>query len=135
MSIDKNEQYSKFLEELKQCLDELKHYHELEKQGNLFELPCKIGDTVYVRALCECVITEYDRETGSSDCPFEDDCEFEECISGTERLFETIITGIFNNGHGWYCALKGLCIEVSILDFGRTVFHTKEEAKQILNLA
>ena len=27
MSIDKNEQYSKFLEELKQCLDELKHYH------------------------------------------------------------------------------------------------------------
>lgn len=134
MSIDKNEQYSKFLEELKQCLDELKQYHALEKQGNLFELPCKIGDTVYLRAACKYVSDTYDK-TSTLTCPFKSDCGFKKCNKKNERLFETTIIGIFNDGHGWYCALKGLWIEVSILDFGRTIFHTKEEAKQKLNLA
>ena len=28
--------------------EKLKHYEDLEEQGRLIELPCKIGDTVYV---------------------------------------------------------------------------------------
>lgn len=134
MSIDINEQYSKFLEQLKQCLDELKQYHALEKQGNLFELPCKIGDTVFLRARCKCVSNIYDKKTNAKICPFQSDCKFEKCENGNERLFETAITGIFNDGHGWYYALRDLYVEVSVLDFGRTVFRTKEEAKRILNL-
>lgn len=29
------------------CLERLEHYEELEKQGSLLKLPCKVGDTVY----------------------------------------------------------------------------------------
>ncbi len=96
--------------------------------GNWHKLPCKVGDTVYVRALCECVNTIDDRETGTSDCPFEYDCEFEKCENGNERIFETTISSIFNDGTGWYCALKGLCFEVSVLDFGKTIFPTRHKA-------
>ena len=35
MSIDKNEQYNKYLEDLKRCLDELKQYHALEQRVNV----------------------------------------------------------------------------------------------------
>ncbi len=28
-------------------LEELKHYRDLEEQGRLLVLPCKVGDTVY----------------------------------------------------------------------------------------
>lgn len=98
--------------------------------GNWLKLPCKVGDTVYVRALCDCVCTIYDRETGASDCPFENDCEFEECENGNERIFETTISSIFNDGTGWHCDLKGLCFDVSVLAFGNTVFLTRKEAEE-----
>ena len=29
------------------ALDKLAHYEDLEEQGRLIELPCKVGDTVY----------------------------------------------------------------------------------------
>lgn len=134
MSIDKNEQYSNYLEELKRCLDELKQYHALENQGGFLNLPCKIGDTVFLRAACKCVGKANGKETDPPICPFKSDCKFEKCENRNERLFETTITGIFNDGHGWRYVLKGLYVEVSILDFGRTVFCTKEEAKRILNM-
>lgn len=35
------------IEELQLKLNRLKHYDELEQQGRLAELPCKVGDTVY----------------------------------------------------------------------------------------
>ena len=43
---------------------------------------------------------------------------------GNERIFETTISSIFNDGTGWHCVLKGLCFEVSVLAFGKTVFLT-----------
>lgn len=36
-------EYSSFRHYLK----ELQHYKDLEEQGRLIELPCKVGDTVY----------------------------------------------------------------------------------------
>lgn len=35
-------------EQLAKWLEELKEYKQLEEQGLLLKLPCKIGDTVYV---------------------------------------------------------------------------------------
>lgn len=32
----------------RQMFEKLKHYEDLEEQGRLIELPCKVGDTVYV---------------------------------------------------------------------------------------
>ena len=34
-------------EQLAEWLKDLQHYKDLEEQGRLIELPCKIGDTVY----------------------------------------------------------------------------------------
>ena len=33
--------------ELKKDVDKLAHYEDLEEQGRLIELPCKVGDRVY----------------------------------------------------------------------------------------
>ena len=99
---------------------------------NTNPFPCKVGDTVYLRIACECINTIFDRKTGASDCPFESDCKFEECNNGNERFVETTIDSIFNNGNGWYCSLKHLCIEISISDFGKTVFLARQEAEKAI---
>lgn len=52
--------------------DKLAHYEDLEEQGRLIELPCKVGDTVYV------VDTDYtDIYDLSSQYYFVIECEFE----------------------------------------------------------
>ncbi len=99
-------------------------------QRKLTELPCQVGDTVYVKTTCEYVYSHYDQETNCFDCPFENDCNFEECEDGNERLFATKVESIFNNGYGWSCTLKGLSLEIPVSDFGRTVFLTYEEADE-----
>lgn len=104
---------------IKEVVDKLAEYEDAEEQGLLIRLPCKVGDTVSIKAACECVVTNYDKETNTSDCPFEADCEFEECNNGNERLFTTIIE---NNGHGWYMCLKGIAIEIPVHHIGKTVF-------------
>ena len=98
----------------------------------IIKLPCKVGDTVYLKAACECINTIMDIEGGLVECPFECDCEFEKCNSDNERIFKTTIESIFNNGHGWYCSLNHIYIEISIRDFGKTVFLTWQEAENIL---
>lgn len=55
-----------------EALKELQHYKDLEEQGRLIELPCKVGDTVYV------VDTDYtDIYDLSSQYYFIIECEFE----------------------------------------------------------
>lgn len=52
--------------------EKLAHYEDLEEQGRLIELPCKVGDTVYV------VDTDYtDIYDLSSQYYFIIECEFE----------------------------------------------------------
>lgn len=38
---------SNFCEPIDEALNKLKHYEDLEEQGLLVRLPCKVGDTVY----------------------------------------------------------------------------------------
>ena len=99
---------------------------------DLTKLPCKVGDTVYIKTTCENVRKHIDRDTGLIECPFESECEFEECKNDNERLFGTVVEGIFNSGNGWHYTFKGLCIEVPLSDFDRTVFLSKAEAEQTL---
>ena len=113
----------------------LKDYEDKQEKGLLLELPCKIGDTVFIWECCDCVSVARDWETGIPECPFENDCEFEECEEGSERLFKTSVTSIWNNGRGWYFSVRGLCLEVSISAIGRTVFLTEAEAKEALEEA
>lgn len=92
--------------------------------------PCKVGDRVAVRACCECVATIPDNDACCFICPFEDDCECEECDDANERIFNTEISSIFNEGLGWKITFKDICgIEASYTDLG-TSFFVGENAEQ-----
>lgn len=85
-------------------LEKLAHYEDLEEEGCLIELPCKIGDTVYR------LTTRCDKD----DCPPIDcdKCDFDEQFVGIRKFkfgYETI-----------YLTEKQL---------GKTVFLTKAEAE------
>lgn len=99
---------------------------ELEKS----RLPIKVGDKVYLKAYCECVCMSKGCETGIEECPFENDCEFEECNNGNERLFKSTVESIWNEGTGWLFSVRGLCVEISVNDIGKYVFLTEEAAEQ-----
>lgn len=91
--------------------------------------PCKVGDVVELKACCECVSNSIDRETGTSYCPFENDCEFDECDDGNERKFRTTIESIYNIGSGWHASLRHINIEIPLCDFifGTNIRVVKEE--------
>lgn len=84
-----------------------KTYEDLEEQGLLLRLPCKVGDTVWdikynwVRGS---VVTRYDT------------------AQNIGKKYNEHIHIIFNGFHG--------CFNVE--DFGKTVFLTKEEAERAL---
>lgn len=112
---------------------ELQALKDKQEQGLLIELPCKVGDTVYIWNCCDYVCTSRDWETGIEECPFENECEFEECKEGNERLFKTRIESIWNNGSlGWQFCVRGLHLEISINVIGKTVFLTRSEAEEAL---
>lgn len=114
----------------KEEAEKFAEWKNVEAQGNLNIFPFKVGDTVYARASCEFVATRMDRDTGATECPFEDDCEFEDCDNSRIKLFKTTVESIFNNGYGWKFTLKGLYAQVPFSDIDRAVFLTKEEAEK-----
>lgn len=86
----------------RRIIEKLAEYEDLEEQGLLLRLPCKVGDTVY----------SLDRFCGGSlDCPSRP-CK--ECPDYQLEIYE----GKF--------ALK------DIPEFGKTIFLTQEEAEQKL---
>lgn len=93
-------------------LEELQRYIDLEKQGRLIELPCAVGDTVYV---------------------------VEEDSDGVVRLTEMkignlCVCGSVYNGELWnmYLTTDYMYSYKTIYDIGRTVFLTKAEAEAAL---
>ena len=96
-----------------QAYFKLKDYEDLEEQGLLMKLPCKVGDTVYAYCsefgilpyVVDCiVINEHITFQCSSDSNPIGDCP-SECLDE---------------------------IEPDITDFGKTVFLTQAEAEQKL---
>lgn len=83
--------------------NELKEYRDLEEQGLLLKLPCKIG---------------------TNKLYFVDDDKEIYCINGEEVSIKR-----FPNGEIIY---DYDCYEFSYDDFGKTVFLTKEEAEKAL---
>ena len=110
----------------------LKQYEDSYRDSQLAVFPCKVGDTVYLKACCECVLTSVDRTTGAIECPFECDCEYDECSNGNERIFKTTVASIYNVGQGWYITVKDLDIDIPLRDIGKYVFLTREAAEQAL---
>lgn len=135
---------------MKEALQRLKYYEDLEEQGLLLKLPCKVGDTVYVITTCKDFGKVLDGtlwgENGGFGtatgyyCPYElnDSCphddDFEECEGGcecfenTKAIFEDYVESIMIYADENVVFL-GNCGSVGFSDFGKTVFHTKEEAE------
>lgn len=95
----------------------LKDYEDLEEQGLLLQLPCKVGDTVY------CI---YERYTKCSENEQEFDeyscqgCECLECDSHKEYYMQSQKAYSLD----W--------IVSNLNNFGKIIFLTQEEAEQKL---
>ena len=79
----------------------LAHYEDLEEQGRLIELPCSLGDIVYVIW----------------------------CTFDGFNIRETQITSIKWFPTGWYFETGELMPAFKPKDFGERIFTTKEEAE------
>ena len=88
--------------------EKLKHYEDLEEQGRLIELPCKIGDTVYVVEDWGYRKELKEREVGVITLKGINDF--------SNEFWEDVYGGILGN----------------FSDIGKTVFLTKVEAEAAL---
>lgn len=102
---------------IRRIIERLAEYEDLEEQGLLLRLPCKVGDTVY------CI---YERYTKCSENEQEFDeyscqgCECLECDSYKELYVQS------------QKAYSLDCIVSNLKRFGKTVFLTQAEAEQKL---
>ena len=95
------------VENIVQQLEELKEYRRLEKEGLIFKLPCKEGDTVYT-------INSYI------------DCCNEECKLTKEECDEC-------SDYKRFYFVKETKFQIQMIaQLGRVLFLTKEEAEQKL---
>lgn len=101
--------------------EQLAEYEELEEQGRLLRLPCKVGDTVYV-------VTS----------PFNvfDDIEYDENMK--DEVYESYVSSVsfYESGEQYRIYAKATNHFIGVYfrecDFGKTVFLTKEEAEDRL---
>lgn len=101
--------------------ERLAEYEELEEQGRLLRLPCKVGDTVYV-------VTS----------PFNvfDDIEYDENMK--DEVYESYVSSVsfYESGEQYRIYAKATNHFIGVYfrecDFGKTVFLTKEEAEDRL---
>lgn len=124
-------------------LSRLEHYDYLDKNGRLLELPCEIGDEIYVICKCENIHTKLDGSLYDDDggpgtatgyyCPYEDDCPHnadscEEC-KDKEEVFKDTARMFFISENGIEIVPEncGVCCRL-----GEGIFLTQEEAERHL---
>lgn len=120
-----------------QLIDKLGNYEELEEQGLLLKLPCKVGDTVYVFCECGAIPKRLDGtlygengEPGTATgyyCPYEDNCphiiysdDCEKCKDKSE-VFEDTVKSITLEEDTIYVLTENCCVYSPI---GYAVFLT-----------
>ena len=102
-------------EQLAEWLEELKEYKELEEQGLLLKLPCKIGSNVYA------IATIYECKHDYLDCPM-DFPDVYQCERNCKCEYEYK-----------KLVVRPIIFKFEMLkDFNKKVFLTKEEAEQEL---
>ena len=95
--------------QVREWLEELQHYKDLEEQGRLIELPCAVGDTVYL---------------------FSYDIIHPFIINGFEiNKYEVEFKGSYC---GEEKSLEYWSIHFPVSKIGKTVFLTREEAEAAL---
>lgn len=92
-------------------------------KSHYIKIPCTVGDSVKIKALCECLNRTPIHSECRYLCPYEDSCEFDECSTNNERIFTTKISGIYNNGYGWKFSFENFVdIEGTPDDIGKRIF-------------
>lgn len=92
------------------AIDKLAYYEDLEEEGRLVILPCKVGDSFFTYS--------WGCHGSHDDCWEQDDCD--EC----PHLLQEIREYKFKNVVHILNAEK---------DFGKTIFSTREEAEAVMN--
>ena len=110
-----------------------------EAEGRLVVLPCEVGESLYAIVNCADIIKSCDDDyftgTGAISCPFEKDCPFEECDDGNRGVFETACKGFWVDDEGRLNVfLDYINANIGPLDFGKTVFLSREEAEKALEV-
>ncbi len=140
--IDKDEMYKI----MRHLAEKLKEYEDLEEQGRLLELPCVVGDTVYVLAECEDIPTQLDGtlygangEPGTATgyyCPYEHNCpfddeDFEDCekYKSKTAVFEDTVLFIACYGNEMCVVTEKCAVHGPV---GLHVFLTRQEAEDKL---
>lgn len=126
------------MEKFKEACNKLAELEDKLENGTLIETHCKVGDTVYVITTCEHIAMSYDNDfltgTGAIECPFDDDCDYDDCEENTTRIFKTKISGIYCHGEYWCLEFKNL-FDMEYYDttqIGKTIFFTEKEAQKAL---
>lgn len=93
--------------------EKLKEYENLEEQGRIIKLPCKVGDVVY------CIFNRYTKCTFSNEEFDEYSCQGceHECDSKKENYVQDMRAYSID----W--------IATNLRNFGKTIFLTKDEAE------
>lgn len=112
---------------------ECDHFKDKSK---FIELPCKVGDTVFVIGKCESVSMYQDNDyfngTGSIECPFESDCDFEDCNDDYVRIFETRVDNFLFEEGSIKIYFENLWHSYEVSEFGKSIFLVREEAEKAL---
>lgn len=94
-------------------LRKFKDYEDLEEQGRLVKLPCKVGDTVY------CIFNRYTKCTFNNE-EF-DECSCQGCEYECDSKKENYVQDMRAYSLDW--------IVTNLKNFGKTVFLTEPEAE------
>lgn len=97
-------------------IERLGKYEDLEEQGRLLKLPCKVGDIVY------CIFNRYTKCTFSNE-EF-DECNCQGCEYECDSKKENYVQDMRAYSLDW--------IATNLKKFGKTVFLTKSEAEEKL---
>lgn len=100
-------------EKITTILKKLADYEDLEEQGRIIKLPCKVGDVVY------CIFNRYTKCTFSNEEFDEYSCQGceHECDSKKENYVQDMRAYSID----W--------IATNLRNFGKTIFLTKDEAE------
>lgn len=130
------------------CIDRLGEYENLEEQGLLVKLPCKVGDTVYIVAECGNITPQLDGTWYSADgspgtatgyyCPYENKCphdcdEFTVCedYKHKKTIFEDIVSLIEIDKNGIRIFTENIGAGGWLND--GCIFSTREQGEKSLN--
>ena len=102
-----------------EMIKKLAHYEDLEEQGRLIELPCKVGDTVYVVGT-KCL--EHKE-------PTEKWCETHDCYECIYDKEYTVFERIANE----YTLYELVLSKCAFFKLNKNTFLTKEEAEAKLS--